>query len=241
MKVLYCIALLLIGWSSAKTTNEKLDKSKLIYHCRRRNGAYVKEQVAEFGDKAVVDAKAYGVSCLMHVLLSSDDPFCEQCKNETAVLVEYLLGIGADANDKVRFPPKIRAISVATQRRNIPAMEILLAKGADIEIKDDLGQTAIFYTIRDNHYHKHHTDGSSALRLLIKNGANIDAKDHWGRTALMWATKNDKPAMNLLIENGANINAQDKKGQTALDVATNKGDEPVMELLLDAEKKQSGH
>merc|ERR1711970_1081682 len=54
-KVLYCIALLLIGWSSAQA--KKLDVSKLDQECSRRNIAYVKEQVAEFGNKTVVEAK----------------------------------------------------------------------------------------------------------------------------------------------------------------------------------------
>merc|ERR1712087_750636 len=67
MKVL-CIALLLIGWSSAQA--KKLDEKELERHCSRRDIAYVKEQVAEFGNKTVVEAKEkpYGDSCLMNVV-----------------------------------------------------------------------------------------------------------------------------------------------------------------------------
>merc|ERR1712212_1117262 len=51
-KVLYCIALLLIGWSSAQA--KKLDVYELMRHCRRRDIAYVKEQVAEFGNTSKI-------------------------------------------------------------------------------------------------------------------------------------------------------------------------------------------
>merc|ERR1712212_303804 len=48
-KVLYCIALLLFDWSSADT--KRLDESELMRRCKQRDIAYVKEKVAEFGNK----------------------------------------------------------------------------------------------------------------------------------------------------------------------------------------------
>merc|ERR1712212_1161516 len=216
-KVLYCIALLLIGWSSAQA--KKLDVSKLDQECSRRNIAYVKEQVAEFGNKTVVEAKEkygpyccdgdghsygpyYGESCLMVAV----GPYRrEQADEETLELVKYLLGIGADVDEKC-IDGDYSAIAVATQNRDIPLMKLLLENKADTEIADSGRKTPIFHAIRKSEYD---TDGSEALSLLI--------------------------------DNGANINATDKYGQTALDLATKKGDKPAMELLQATEKKQPGH
>jgi len=205
MKVLYCIALLRIGWSLAQA--KKLDLSELMDHCQDRDVAYVKDAVADFGAQAVLEEpKPYGSSCLMNVLFHGsrfcEEWECDRQKNETAVLVKYLLGIGADVNDKFS-DGDIPAISVATRRRNIPAMEMLLKYKADTEIADFWGETTIFYTIRDA---KWIPDGSSALRLLIKNGANITAQDKKGRTALDVATKYgelNEPVMDLLVRSSA--------------------------------------
>merc|ERR1711931_601341 len=224
-KVLYCIALLLIGWSSAQA--KKLDVSKLDQECSRRNIAYVKEQVAEFGNKTVVEAKEkygpyccdgdghsygpyYGESCLMVAV----GPYRrEQADEETLELVKYLLGIGADVDEKC-IDGDYSAIAVATQNRDIPLMKLLLENKADTEIADLGGKTPIFHAIRDT--------------------------DYTGSTATSRSTDGSS-ALSLLIEKGANINATDKYGQTALDLATKKGDKPAMELLQAAEKKQPGH
>jgi len=223
-KVLYCIALLLIGWSSAQA--KKLDVSKLDQECSRRNIAYVKEQVAEFGNKTVVEAKqkygpyccdihgdsyyTIGESCLMVAV----GPYrYGQADEETLELVKYLLGIGADVDEKCR-DGGYTAIAVATQNRDIPLMKLLLENKADTEIADLGGKTPIFHAIRDT--------------------------DYTGSTAASRSTDGSS-ALSLLIEKGANINATDKYGQTALDLATKKGDKPAMELLQAAEKKQPGH
>merc|ERR1712142_321691 len=191
-----------------------LDEKELERHCSRRDIAYVKEQVAEFGNKTVVEAKEkpYGDSCLMNVVYWGQET-CKKnpeiCAQETLELVEYLLGIGADVNDKF-YDGNYTAIAVATQNRDIPLMKLLLENKADIEIADLWGETPIFHTIGINSWS---TDGSSALSLLIDNGANINAKDMYGRTALQVATS-----------------ANSLRGR----------DGPVMELLQAAEKKQSG-
>merc|ERR1712142_806283 len=242
-KVLYCIALLLIGWSSAQA--KKLDVSKLDQECSRRNIAYVKEQVAEFGNKTVVEAKekygpyccdihgdsyySYGESCLMVAV----GPYrYGQADEETLELVKYLLGIGADVDEKCR-DGGYTAIAVATQNRDIPLMKLLLKYKADTEIADQTkrGETPIFHAIRKSEYD---TDGSEALSLLIEKGANINATDKYGQTALDLATKKRRQtsngvasgrrekttwALRLLMKKGANIDAKDKNGKTALRVA----------------------
>jgi len=214
MKVLYCIALLLIGWSSART--EKLDESRLMAFCGERNVAYVKAKVAKFGEKAVLAAKSLGNHCLLHAIVYGRE-WCrqakEKCWQEQAELVKYLLDLGADANEKLNEDyGGYSAIAEATYSGNIPVMKMLLDHGADIEIPNEYGVTPIIRGARGTI-----TNNTSALSLLIKKGANINAADKEGKTALIYVTRSGNiPAMKLLLDSGADTEIGDTLGQTPI-------------------------
>jgi len=181
MKVLYCqygIALLLIGWSSAKPKKPQLDESKLRKHCQNRDVAYVQAEAAIFGAKAVVEAGKSGEHCLMEVVSRGQgwvmcpvgfwDPQKkekkERCRNETEVLAEYLIHNGADVNEKTR---KDSVLSAAAFWGNIQVMKMLLDAKADTEIRDYYGETPIFSA----------RTRLAQLSLLIANGANVNAQN----------------------------------------------------------------
>jgi len=198
-KVLYCIALLLFDWSSADT--ERLDESELMRRCKQRDIAYVKDKVKEFGPEAVLEAKEYSKHCFITMLywglnwgsnckmdysnpelffkgarekrLQKEREVKEKCAQEQTELALYLLEIGADVNEVTVNDGGISAISLATSYGNIPMMKMLLDFGADTEIADYEGRTAVF-----------RAKNNSTLSLLMDNGANIDAKDEDGKTAL---------------------------------------------------------
>ena len=82
---------------------------------------------------------------------------------------------------------------------------------------------------------------AKAVRLMLDHGADVNAFDPTGRTALMYAAVSDLlpvDCVKLLIERGADVNAIDKHqksgdtGCTALDIARQKGNTPIVELLL---------
>jgi len=236
MKVLYCIALLLIGWSSAET--EKLDEFKLIEHCRTRDLTYVKAEVAKFEIQAVLEAKSRGNHCLMNVLyFGTMLKYCPKAKVTDPILYESIEAYRRHYEEKPKIERREKekcsqeqwelvkylldqgadanetaanggdsAISVALYSGNITLMEMLLDYGADIEIANKDGQTPII-----------RTKNTLALSLLVKRGANINAKDNYGYTALRWATQNGNiPAMKLLLDSGANTEIQDNLGQTPI-------------------------
>ena len=99
----------------------------------------------------------------------------------------------------------------------------LIDKGAEVNAKDGLSRTPL-----------HDVNDKELVALLIHKGAEVNAKDRFGKTPLhtaaMWG---HKEAMALLIENGAHMNARDKDGKTPLDVAQS---EEVIQLL----RKHSG-
>ena len=82
---------------------------------------------------------------------------------------------------------------------------------------------------------------AKAIRVMLDHGADVNAYDPTGRTALMYAAVSDLlpvDCIKVLIERGADVNAIDKHqksgdtGYTALDIAKQKGNTPVVDLLL---------
>ena len=57
--------------------------------------------------------------------------------------------------------------------------ELLIAKGADVNIKDKSGYTPLYAAAIDGHW--------EIAELLIAKGVDVNAKDSIGMTALDWA------------------------------------------------------
>jgi ankyrin repeat protein len=71
----------------------------------------------------------------------------------------------------------------------------------------------------------------NAVRYLLDQGADVNARDNTGNTALAEATYYAQiPVMKELITRGANINAL-TNGGTPLDIALNRNDSTVIDLL----------
>ncbi|MCK5706866.1 MAG: ankyrin repeat domain-containing protein [Candidatus Aureabacteria bacterium] len=97
-------------------------------------------------------------------------------------------------------------------------VKLLLSRGADVMLKDDVGSTALHYNVnRDN--------ALEVLPLLIKKGADVNAKTtKYNEAPIMFAKEwffgNDankgKEVMKLLIDAGADINTKDESGYTLL-------------------------
>jgi ankyrin repeat protein len=92
----------------------------------------------------------------------------------------------------------------------------LLNAGADIQIRDEAGRTALMLAA---------SNGSiAACSVLLENKMDIDEKDFTGRTALMHAAMTNRiKVCELLLKNGANVNANSSSGWTPLMWAAWKG------------------
>jgi ankyrin repeat protein len=143
-------------------------------------------------------------------------------------------------------------LSTYSHERYLPTVQInkldlLLAHGADINQKDENGQTPLMYAVQaygssdfinalilngadpeisDN-------DGENAVWLTLKQNMpadvlsimfkahpNVEMKNKDGDTLLLYAVKNSlSPAIiKVLLENGASVTATDKKGRNAYDI-----------------------
>lgn len=90
-------------------------------------------------------------------------------------------------------------------------VKILIEKGANLELRNIYGHTALMLTTN-----------CKIISMLLDAGANIDVIDSDGRTSLMYAVKsNNIDTTKLLIDRGASVNICDNKGNTTLDYAPN--------------------
>jgi 26S proteasome non-ATPase regulatory subunit 10 len=117
---------------------------------------------------------------------------------------------------------------------------LLLAKGADINARANLGRTPLHWAAWNGHY--------EVARILVAHGANVNAKvsgkttfpisgggmpkAEIGSTALHYAAyEGHLDICELLLENGADVNAATAEGWTPLHRAKFRGHDEVVELL----------
>ena len=103
------------------------------------------------------------------------------------------------------------ALHLAAYEGRAPALEALLAAGADVERADAAGARAI--------HHAAIGGRSAALRLLLARGADANSRDADGVSALMSAAMNGySESVALLAAAGADMNLPARGGATALHV-----------------------
>jgi ankyrin repeat protein len=135
-------------------------------------------------------------------------------------IAKVLLAHGANIGDAL-----VCALQTARPHKNM--VELLLAAGADVNARDDKGNTPLDVTWEPD-----------IAELLLARGANVNAKDSRGETALHCAVVwGDKDMAKWLIAHNADVNAGDKYGKTPLDdavmsAATIWGNKEMADLLI---------
>ena len=104
----------------------------------------------------------------------------------------------------------------------------LLEAGAEINARDNWGQTALMKAAAENNI--------EALELLVKAGGNIEIPDVYGLTALMKTARDGRiEAAQILLKAGANKAIKTEKGESALSIAESKGNTAIAGLLKTAQ------
>lgn len=104
-------------------------------------------------------------------------------------------------------------------------VKTLLGKGANIELRDDMGRTPLSYVVEMGNV--------AVTRILIECGADLESKDkEQGWTPLLWAIgQTNQVIARLLLEKGANAESSDNTGHTPLSLAIEYGDANMISLV----------
>lgn len=101
--------------------------------------------------------------------------------------------------------------SVDYRKNKLTPIKVLIANGADINAKDDTGNTPLHYAANSGH--------AKGAALLIKAGADIEAKNNKGWTPLQRACIDGHlEIIEVLIASDADVNAPLSNGLLPLDI-----------------------
>ena len=111
--------------------------------------------------------------------------------------------------------------------RVVEMVEILLERGANTELKDIHGYTALMFAVMKKHLR--------IMRILIGGGVDIETKDKKNRTPIIMACRSDSEyTILILLEHGSDINNFDNDKFSCLDYQFRKiwEEEYTQELII---------
>lgn len=222
-----------------------------------RHGADVQAREKWGGQTALMWAAAQGQPEMIQLLLKHGARV-----DERSTVRDWQRRVTAEGRPKDMNRGGLTPLLFAAREGCTACLKVLLAKGADINLMDPDGATALLMAELNYHW--------DTARFLIEAGADVNLWDIYGQTPLYIAVDMNTPPVGrrvelpsmdintgadiarLLLARGANVNAQLKLrpryrnipndryrdpsivwGTTALVRAAKAGDLPLVKLLLD--------
>jgi len=131
-------------------------------------------------------------------------------------------GASPDSSDS----RQITALMYAAAIGSVDAMKELLAAGAQVNVQNALGSTALMWSVID----------ARKVRLLLDHGADVNKVAKSGYTALISAALRNPSAevVRMLIQRGADVKAIDQSGLSTLNAAARGDDTATIRMLVKA-------
>ncbi len=168
------------------------------------------------------------VECIALLLEQGADIHAKADDGETPIVVasrsgrsdtfNYLLGKGGKLDGTMEG---FTSLHLAATVGQVDVVKTILAKGIDIDARDEYGNTALQSAA--------YNMNKEMVQFLLESGADPNAKDNSGRTALHEVVKREsrnigaehveiiKDIVRMLLDKGADRNIKDKDGKTPLD------------------------
>ncbi|EAY15262.1 ankyrin repeat protein, putative [Trichomonas vaginalis G3] len=159
-------------------------------------------------------------------------------QNGHSDIVKLLVSSGADANQKFMYM-NISVLHIASGLNDTALAEFLLSHDADVNTKDILGRSPIWYAIGIDDYYDYQKElpdieGIIELaNILISHGAEVNENDIYGLTLLHHAAGYPKKDIaEFLIMHGSDVNAIGKQNNTALHIAAKHQNVDLVRMLI---------
>jgi len=147
----------------------------------------------------------------------------ESAKKRSNEILQRIEALRAARPDYV--PPA--TVQEAAEKGDLLALKNVLAKGADVNTKDDSGATALMWAVSRNQ--------QPVVEFLLTNGAAVDATTEDKTTALHFACWGaDAETVRLLLKKGASASAKTATGETPLHRSAKRGAVEIARALVEA-------
>ncbi len=83
-------------------------------------------------------------------------------------------------------------VLASRQRKNFESTQLLINAGANLNLADSVGQSALYFASTNN--------DADVVKILLDAGADVSIKNKWGYTALSVAQRNHNQTATDLIE-----------------------------------------
>ena len=198
--------------------------------------------VLDAADKQLLEAVSLGRTHEVRLLLDAGANPNIRTEDERTVLfvavkaghadvvdvVQLLLDGGLDINAQDGWG--ITALGYAVSYGPADVVRLLLQHGANVNVRNDAGQTALHNTVLS------YSADVDVVQALLDGGADVNAREADGGTALHTAAYvGPADVVRLLLHRGADVDARANNGRTALHNALYSGraDVDVVQALLD--------
>lgn len=158
--------------------------------------------------------------------------FCTAVRMNKLKMAELLITFGANVNkNEIRtmlpYSQTDSPLIVAAMEGHSTMVDLLLMKGAEIEYKNERGNTALIIAAEEGRL--------DVVCVLVKFGALVEQKNSCGCNALMLASKNGHTnVVRFLLSKNADVNEKSNRGYTSLMFACTANSVEIVQMLIEA-------
>lgn len=128
--------------------------------------------------------------------------------NVSELMIRHLLDQGVPVNSRDGEGNTLFFHTLTQETRNL-----LLKKGLNINLVNNLGQNALIYKVKNGH------GMNLDIKWLIDHGCNLNHQDNFANTALMYAVQNQNvKAVSLLINKKTNFQLKNLDGKNVIEL-----------------------
>lgn len=188
------------------------DVPNLVIRANDNNRIDQTLSIAQIEAEVTIEGERFVSTSGAVAIVLPSDPLVKAVTEDDLAAVQTALLTTRDVNvlDKAT---NASALEMAVLNGNREILQVLLWAKADVNARDDNGETALMMISRDT--------TSEIVWDLINAGAKVNVRDKHGDTALINAAEVENvDALKALLDAGAKMNETNNNGETALIVAT---------------------